>query len=150
METYLLWIVVGFVLVIVELLTGTFYLLVIGVGAFAGAAVSWAGGGFLAQAVGASAVALGGVWLVNRWHRANRRSSPKDDFLDLGQPVVLESWVDEQAGMARVKYRGTAWDARTAAGARPGGPGLAPASGPNSSGPPHHQGGKPPGPPWGG
>ena len=64
METYLAWIIAGFVLVIIELLTGTFYLLVIGVGAFAGAAVAWAGGGYLAQAVGACAVALAGTWLV--------------------------------------------------------------------------------------
>lgn len=119
MEPYLAWIVVGFVLVIIELLTGTFYLLVIGIGAFAGAAVAWAGAGFFGQAVGASAVALVGTWYVRRWHRANRRSSPKDDFLDLGQPVVLESWIDSQAGLARVRYRGTTWDARVEAGTRP-------------------------------
>jgi membrane protein implicated in regulation of membrane protease activity len=70
MEPYLAWIVAGFVLVIIELLSGTFYLLVIGIGAFAGAAVAWAGGGYFAQAVGACAVALAGTWLVNRWHRA--------------------------------------------------------------------------------
>ena len=50
MEPYLAWIIAGFALVIIERLTGTFYLLVIGVGAFAGAAVAWAGGGYLAQA----------------------------------------------------------------------------------------------------
>ena len=118
MEPYLAWIIAGFVLVIVELLTGTFYLLVIGVGAFAGAAVAAAGGGFLAQAVGACAVALVGTWLVSRWHRKRLRGSAKDNFLDLGQPVVFESWVDAGSGTARVKYRGTTWDARVAAGAR--------------------------------
>jgi membrane protein implicated in regulation of membrane protease activity len=118
MEPYLLWIIAGFILVIVELVTGTFYLLVIGVGAFAGAAVAWAGGGYLSQAVGACAVALVGTWLVNRWHRAHRSSSVKDNFLDLGQPVVLESWVDAASGSARVKYRGTTWDARIAPGTR--------------------------------
>lgn len=119
METYLAWIIAGFLLVIIELLTGTFYLLVIGVGAFAGAAVAWAGGGYLAQAVGACAVALAGTWLVNRWHRARTPGSAKDNFLDLGQAVVLESWVDAASGTARVKYRGTTWDARVAAGVRP-------------------------------
>jgi membrane protein implicated in regulation of membrane protease activity len=119
METYLLWIIAGFVLVIVELLTGTFYLLVIGVGAFAGAAVAWAGGGYLAQAIGACAVALVGTGLVNRWHRLRTQGSAKDSFLDLGQPVVLESWVDAGSGTARVKYRGTTWDARVVAGAHP-------------------------------
>jgi membrane protein implicated in regulation of membrane protease activity len=122
MEPYLAWIVAGFALVIIELLTGTFYLLVIGVGAFAGAAVAWAGGGYFAQAVGACAVALVGTWLVNRWHRARGPGSTKDNFLDLGQPVVLESWVDAPSGTARVKYRGTTWDARVDAGtpAEPG------------------------------
>ena len=122
MEPYLAWIVAGFVLVIVELMTGTFYLLVIGVAAFAGAAVAWAGGGYLAQAIGACVVALAGTWLVNRWHRKRQPGSAKDNFLDLGQPVVLESWVDAPSGTARVKYRGTTWDARVAAGTqvRPG------------------------------
>lgn len=119
MEPYLLWIIGGFVLVILELLTGTFYLLVIGVGAFAGAVVAWAGGGYLAQAVGACAVALGGALLVNRWHSAPAPGAVKDNFLDLGQPVVLESWVDKGSGTARVTYRGTTWDARVTAGTHP-------------------------------
>jgi membrane protein implicated in regulation of membrane protease activity len=119
MQPYLAWIVAGFVLVIIELLTGTFYLLVIGVGAFAGAAVAWAGGGFLAQAVGACAVALVGAWYVRRWHASKQKDGgAKDNFLDLGQPVVLESWVDPGSRMARVTYRGTTWDARVAAGAQ--------------------------------
>jgi membrane protein implicated in regulation of membrane protease activity len=119
METYLLWIIAGFVLVIVELLTGTFYLLVIGAGAFAGAAVAWAGGSYLVQAIGACAVALIGTWLVNRWHHQRQPASAKDNFLDLGQPVVFESWVDAGSGTARVKYRGTTWDARVMAGTPP-------------------------------
>jgi len=117
MEPYVAWIVAGFLLVIVELLTGTFYLLVIGVGAFAGAAVAWAGGGYLAQAVGACAVALVGAALVRRWHATQQKDSgAKDNFLDLGQPVVFESWVDALSRTARVQYRGTSWDAKVAAG----------------------------------
>jgi membrane protein implicated in regulation of membrane protease activity len=122
MEHHLLWIIAGFVLVIAELLTGTFYLLVFGVGAFAGAGVAAAGGGYLAQAVGACIVVLAGVWLVRRWHGKRQPGSAKDNFLDLGQPVVLESWVDAELRTARVTYRGTTWDARVAAGshAEPG------------------------------
>jgi membrane protein implicated in regulation of membrane protease activity len=115
-EPYLLWIIAGFVLVIVELVTGTFYLLVIGVGAFAGAAAAWAGGGYFAQAVCACAVALVGTYFVHRWHSRRQKSSAKDNFLDLGQAVILESWVDMALGTARVKYRGTTWDARVAPG----------------------------------
>lgn len=116
MEPYLAWIIAGFVLVIAELLTGTFYLLVIGGGAFAGALVAFAGGSYVVQAVGACVVALGGTWFVRRWHVASRRSPVKDNLLDLGQPVVFESWTDAAGGLARVRYRGASWDAKIAPG----------------------------------
>jgi membrane protein implicated in regulation of membrane protease activity len=32
--------------------------------------------------------------------------------------VVLESWIDRGLGLARVRYRGTTWDARVTAGAQ--------------------------------
>ena len=116
MDLWLIWVVAGFILVIAELLSGTFYLLVIGIGAFAGAAVAWTSGNVLAQAGVAGAVALVGTWLVHRWHVAQPRELPgESNFLDRGQPVVLEAWSNEPARMARVKYRGTTWDARVVA-----------------------------------
>ena len=114
MELWLLWIIVGFVLVIAELVTGTFYLLVIGLGAFAAAVGDWLGWNLLIQAVVASAVALAGAWFVHHWHTAHQKDGAADNLLDRGQPVVLESWTNETAGIARVKYRGTSWDARLA------------------------------------
>ncbi len=119
MDPALAWVIAGFALVIIELMTGTFYLLVIGIGAFAGAGVAWAGGGFFAQAVGACAVALVGTGLVRRWHRTHQAAGAKENLLDLGQPVVLEEWVDAATGLARVKYRGASWDAKLAPGDRP-------------------------------
>src|SRR3954467_8167323 len=108
-----MWLVAGFVLVIAELMTGTFYLLVIGIGAFVAAVVAWLGGNEIVQGVAGSAVALAGAWYVHHWHVAhNRRDEGHGNFLDMGQPVVLESWTNETAGVARVKYRGTSWDAR--------------------------------------
>ena len=113
MELWLMWVVAGFVLVIAELVTGTFYLLVVGLGAFAGAVVAWLGGNELVQAVTASAVALVGAFLVHNWHVRNRAATPHgSNFLDRGQPVVLEGWVDEGARVARVRYRGAWWDAK--------------------------------------
>lgn len=113
MDVWLLWVIVGFVLVIAELVTGTFYLLVLGVGAFAAALVASLGGNVLVQALVGSAVALGGAWFVHHWHEAHRRADEgRTNFLDRGQPVVLEGWTNEPAGIARVKYRGASWDAR--------------------------------------
>lgn len=113
MELWLLWVVAGFVLVIAELVTGTFYLLVVGLGAFAGALAAWLGAHVLIQAIASSAVALAGAWFVHHWHMVNRKDDQgRSNLLDRGQPVVLEGWANESAGIARVKYRGTSWDAR--------------------------------------
>ena len=121
MELWLVWVILGFVLVIAELITGTFYLLVVALGAFVAAVVAWLGGNTLVQAVLGSAVALAGTWYVHHYHEAKRnREGGKSNLLDRGQPVVLEGWANESAGLARVRYRGTSWDARLAAAeARP-------------------------------
>ena len=121
METWLIWVVIGFALVIAELLTGTFYLLVLGVGFFAAALCAWLGANFLIQAVVGSGVALVGAWLVHHWHSRNQLSDGgRSNLLDRGQPVVLERWTNQPAGIGRVKYRGASWDARLAdAQARP-------------------------------
>ena len=114
MELWLIWIVAGFALVIAELITGTFYLLVIGIGAFTAAMAAWLGGNVMVQAVAGSAVALAGAFLVHHWHASHRKDEGQGNFLDKGQAVVLEGWANETARIARVRYRGTSWDARLA------------------------------------
>lgn len=120
MEMWVLWVIAGLVLVIVELVTGTFYLLVLGVGAFAAAVAAWAGAGAVVQAFAGGVVAIGGAIAVHHWHEAHRKKDEgRANFLDRGQPVVLEQWANEPAGLARVKYRGTTWDARVSAATKP-------------------------------
>lgn len=112
MQEYLLWAIVGFALVIAELVTGTFYLLVLGVAALVAAVVAFFGAEFWLQAIVAAAVSLTGVYLVHYWRQQNPASAQGSNDLDRGQQVVFESWVDEANGLARVKYRGSTWDAR--------------------------------------
>jgi membrane protein implicated in regulation of membrane protease activity len=109
METYLVWLAAGFVLVIAELATGTFFLLVLGVAAFAGSATAWFGYGFWLEASCAAAVAVAGVF----WVRQQRATMQQPDMasLDVGQAVTLEAWVNREQGAARVQYRNTQWDA---------------------------------------
>ena len=109
METYLVWLAAGFVLVIAELVTGTFFLLVLGVAAFAGSATAWFGLGFWVETLCAAAVAIAGVF----WVRQHRKSMQRPDMasLDVGQAVTLEAWVNREQGAARVTYRNTQWDA---------------------------------------
>ena len=117
-EPYLIWIVLGFLLIIAELLTGTFYLLVMGIGAFAGAAIAWGGGSFFLQAFGACAVALLGTGVV-LYLTPKRAATASDNLLDRGSPVELELWVDSATGLARVKHRGASWEARVVSASRP-------------------------------
>ena len=124
MQTWLIWVVIGFGLVIAELVTGTFYLLVIAIGFFVAALCASLDLVLMLQAVIGSIVAIAGVVLVHRWHRRNRGNAPGgDNLLDRGQPVVIEGWTNESAGIARVRYRGASWDARVAQ------PGLRPQTG---------------------
>jgi membrane protein implicated in regulation of membrane protease activity len=117
MQDYLVWTIAGFALVIIELMTGTFYLLVLGLGAFAGAIVAWLGGALLAQVVVAGIVALAGTGWVYRWHQTNRKAQGAfSNSLDVGQMANFEEWVNKPSGLARVKYRGSTWDALVVSG----------------------------------
>jgi len=108
----LAWLITGFILIIAELMTGTFYLLVLGIAALVGAGVGYAGGAFVWQTVAAAIVAVAGLVSV---HRYKQTMSPKRmQGLDFGQPAAFDSWVNKGAGHARVKYRDTLWDAQVA------------------------------------
>jgi membrane protein implicated in regulation of membrane protease activity len=117
MEAYLIWLLAGLTLVIAELITGTFYLLVLGVAAFGAGAAAWLGAGFPLQAITATAVAGVGVYVVHAYRARN--AAQQMQSIDAGQPASFESWVDQAAGLARVRYRGASWDARLEGGDAP-------------------------------
>ncbi len=122
MSAYVAWFVVGFVLLIAELLSGTFYLLVLAVAAGVAALTALAGGSMPLQLVVAAAIGLAGsLWL--RRARAGRAGATTADAmqnLDVGQPVRIDHWTT--ARTARASYRGAEWDVELVAGeeARPG------------------------------
>lgn len=112
MEPDLAWAVLGLTLVIVELLTGTFYLLMLGIAAFGAAGAAYFGLEFPGQALVAAAVAAAGCYGVYEYRARN--SSRQMAPVDAGQPATFESWVDRPARLARVSYRGASWEARVA------------------------------------
>ncbi len=112
MDAYLLWAVAGIVLIIVEMLTGTFYLLVLGIAALAAAAAAYSGFSFWVQAVVIAAVVVAGVILLKRFRGAALPGASQS--LDIGQAVVLDSWISEADGLARVTYRNAQWEAQVA------------------------------------
>jgi membrane protein implicated in regulation of membrane protease activity len=110
MDVTIAWLIAGLLLLILELVSGTFYLLVLGVAALLAAAIGYLGGSFAWQAIGAAIASVFGVVAVRR-HRQRVQATPMRS-LDVGAPTTFERWVDQDAGHARVKYRDALWDAR--------------------------------------
>ncbi|MGH6646469.1 NfeD family protein [Aquabacterium sp.] len=114
-DATLWWIAAG-VIVGLELLTGTFYLLMLALGAAAAAISAQLGHPMSTQTLIAAIV--GGVaalgWHLQRQRRRDQaqgegRANP-DLHLDLGQTVEVTAWSAD--GRTRVHYRGAEWDAR--------------------------------------
>jgi membrane protein implicated in regulation of membrane protease activity len=118
MRPEVLWMIAGFVLVIVELMTGTFYLLIFGAAALAAAGAAWAGASFPIQAIVAAVIAIVGSFVV-RQRRLSLQGTGDSTPMDVGQSVVFESWMDETSRIAQVRYRGAPWEAEVTAGASP-------------------------------
>ena len=110
MDPALAWAIVGLVLVIAELLSGTFYLLMLAIAAFGSAAAAWVGQPFPVQAIVASVIAAAGCYGVHvyRVKSGAKRMAP----IDAGMPASFETWLDAGSRLARVRYRGASWDAR--------------------------------------
>ncbi|RQR32254.1 MULTISPECIES: NfeD family protein [unclassified Burkholderia] len=112
------WVGVG-VLVVAELLTGTFYLLMIALGFLAGALLQLAGFAPHVQIGAAAAVAITAMIVLRRsglGRKQKRDTSTNPDVnLDIGATVTVDAWHD---GRARVQYRGADWDVELAAGER--------------------------------
>lgn len=123
METYVWWAIAGIGLIIAELMTGTFLLLILGLAALAGAAAAYFGLSFWVQVLVAAAIGSAGLIWVSRSHGSSLKTSRgKDEHtLDIGQMVELESWVSEADGIAKVRYRNATWDARVEGTRTPGG-----------------------------
>ena len=114
------WLLAG-VAVGVELVTGTFYLLMLAAGLVAAALAAHLGATVTVQ-LAVAAVVGGGSVLA--W-RAYRQRAPStlpaganhDVNLDIGETVHVEAW--EPDGTGAVKYRGAQWQVALMPGAAP-------------------------------
>lgn len=110
------WLLAG-VLVAAELATGSFYLLMLALGAAVGALSAHLGLGLTPQIVLA---AIAGSLCTFGWYRYRRTrgsdtttiESNRDVNLDIGETVRVEAW--DAGGSAKVSYRGAHWSARFA------------------------------------
>jgi membrane protein implicated in regulation of membrane protease activity len=118
MNDWINWFWAAGLVVVLELFSGTFYLLMIAIGIAAGGIAAWAG---LAPPMPAAAAALVGVLATLALHASRYGKSANADAahdpnvnLDIGQSVQVADWHN---GAARVMYRGAMWDVELAPGA---------------------------------
>ncbi|WP_414451674.1 NfeD family protein [Burkholderia sp. 22PA0099] len=112
------WIGVG-VLAVAELLTGTFYLLMIAIGFVAGGLVHLVGGPLHWQVAAAAIVSVLLLVVLRRsgiGRRQKRDASANPDVnLDIGATIAVPHWQNRRA---RAPYRGADWDIELAEGER--------------------------------
>ncbi|KTD34813.1 hypothetical protein Lmor_1346 [Legionella moravica] len=108
MTLYIYWFLLALILLGLELATGTFYLLILAIAMAIGGIFAMLGLSFSTQLSLAGLASIAGIVLLRRW----KNEHPSDATslnLDIGQPVVVLTWRDNET--ARVFYRGTEWDA---------------------------------------
>lgn len=109
-ESTIWWVMAG-AFIAVEMLTGTFYLLMVALGLGAAAIAAHAGLSSTLQIV-VAAVVCGGAVVGWRGYRLKNPKKPSLSSnsavnLDLGETVMVEAWSPQ--GTATVKYRGAKW-----------------------------------------
>jgi len=115
------WLAAAGLTVILELFSGTFYLLMIAIGLAAGSAAALLGFGEAVQWLLAAAVGVGATVALRRsrygkqQERVDAACDPNVN-LDIGQTVHVPEWQDNAA---RVMYRGALWDVELAPGGTP-------------------------------
>jgi len=113
MEASTIWWLAAGAVVVAELLTGTFYLLMVALGPVAAALAAHMGLSATMQVVAAAAV--GGIAVVGWYYFKKKR--PEDPSaradrsvnLDVGETILISEWSSD--GTTQVKYRGASWTA---------------------------------------
>jgi membrane protein implicated in regulation of membrane protease activity len=122
MTDWMIWFAVACALVILEMATGTFYLLMIAIGVAAGGIVALAGMGGVSQCIIAAAVAAIATYALRRSKlgRPDHIDAARDPGinLDIGQTLEIGEWRSPPGAphTARIMYRGALWDAELAVG----------------------------------
>lgn len=111
MATYWMWWIASAVLVGAELVTGTFYLLAVGIAVALGGVAAWLGASMPVQWAVAGVLGVALTIGAHRW-RLSRALPPPQQPLDVGQTVRVQSWNAD--GTARVAHRGSQWTAELA------------------------------------
>ena len=120
MTSWMLWLALAGGLIILELFSGTFYLLMIALAMLAAALAALAGATVAVQLLLAAVISVAATAVLRRRRRPKPSHDPNIN-LDIGQTLQVPHWRADHC-TARVTYRGAPWDVELAPGAvaRPG------------------------------
>ncbi len=116
MTDWMIWFALAGILVMIEIFTGTFYVLMIAISFAVGGVVAVIGMPFYVQVIIAG-IAGGSVTFVLhqghffKSHRINPQKNPSV-LLDIGQTIEVLQWRNPQGELyrSRASYRGAMWD----------------------------------------
>jgi membrane protein implicated in regulation of membrane protease activity len=118
MEPYILWLAAGLLLMALEMASGAFVLLPIGLGAASTGILLWARVplSLSAQLAVFGALSVVALWLLRPLLKRWLQHAPDSYNEHAGQTVVVESTITHAASgsTGTVKYRGSSWQARAA------------------------------------
>lgn len=113
MEGYWSWWGMAVMLVIMEMFSGTFYLLAIALGLAMAGACAYLGFAWAVQVTVATLWCSASLGALHIWRKRNHPPNAQANFsYDLGQAVQIARWADDRH--ARVVYRGSEWEAELA------------------------------------
>lgn len=111
MSNFSLWLVLAGILLIAEITTGTFYLLMVSLGAAVGALMAYLGYGLEIQIAAAAVLAVAGSLLLRNRSINRSKTDKQHDVLDIGNKLQVTNW--DANGRASVQYRGATWAAES-------------------------------------
>lgn len=109
MENYAYWFLIALVMLALEMMTGTFYILVIGIALAIGGLVALCGLNLTAQISISAIVGIIGTVIL---HSKKGLAFDTLQNPNVGEQVKVLVW--REGGKARVSYRGSEWDAEIA------------------------------------
>ncbi|MFA9275837.1 MAG: NfeD family protein [Candidatus Aquirickettsiella gammari] len=116
MEAWTWWLVLAGVVVICELFTGTFYLLMFALGLASAAVVSLFTSSVQMQMLIAAVIGSAATLALHKskygWKERSDAARDPNVNIDIGQQLTVDEWQDQGNGVsvARTKYRGAMWD----------------------------------------
>ena len=113
-----IWFAIAAIALILELLSGTFVLLLICLGAIAAGAAAWFELGIIIQLALLAIIPVIGIFVLKRigkFHLRNPLASEADSNLnlDIGKSVYVDDW-DLERRRTQLKFRGAQWQAKPA------------------------------------